>query len=350
MGGGPSASARTAHQPRRGRRALQLLCIDLSTNDGHQSVDGVRLAISMEERHYAYRDLHVNLYIGKLSTMDFVLLPEKASSGVVKTSKFAVYQLPTASTIGDEIDSETDSDAEAVDNPIEISEEELQSLYGRVFAEFPSSMALKASLEERKASTDPSMKASSMIYGELVDLSAMYHVFSVALESGEWSFDEDSDIQPLSFCDIGHGTGRVTIGAALFSLSQQHKHITEKKSVRVFQPCMGVELMDSLYDISKEVQSLYLGEVHRLEATAHSHLYPTVSFARGSLLDLSILDWTACNFVFANSTCFDEVLMEDIGERARQMRPGSIMITMSKLLPTTAGFTVVEEIREKTSW
>jgi hypothetical protein len=42
--------------------------------------------------------------------------------------------------------------------------------------------------------------------------------------------------------------------------------------------------------------------------------------------------------------------MEDIGERAQQMRRGSIMITMSKLLPPTAGFTVVEEVREKTSW
>lgn len=301
--------------------------------------------------HFADRDVHVNLCIGEISTMDFVLLPEKPSSGVVKTSKFAVYQLPTtAPTIEDDIDSETDSDAEAIDEPVEICKEELHSLYGRIFAQFPSSMALKASLEERKASTDPSMKASSMIYGELVDLSAMYHVFSVALDAGEWSFDEDIDVQPLSFCDIGHGTGRVTIGAALFSMSQQYKHITEKKSVKLFQPCMGVELMDSLYDISKEVQSLYNDEVHRLEATASSHLYPMVSFARGSLLDLSILDWTKCNFVFANSTCFDEVLMEDIGEHAQQMRRGSIMITMSKLLPPTAGFTVVEEVREKTSW
>jgi hypothetical protein len=32
------------------------------------------------------------------------------------------------------------------------------------------------------------------------------------------------------------------------------------------------------------------------------------------------------------------------------MQQGSILVTMSKVVPASAGFVIMEEIREKTSW
>jgi hypothetical protein len=238
-------------------------------------------------------------------------------------------------------EAEEESERETID---------VNHLYEQVFSEFPSEKALRASLEERRASSSLSMKSSSMIYGELVDLPAMFSVFGAILRNGNWSYKENTSNSSqfsLQFCDIGSGTGRVSIGAALFSVHLQQ--LAEKNnSLYIFEPCEGVELMDSLFTISEQTQRQYEQLIQSYSLP--EHIVPTVSFRHGSLLDLTILDWTKHDVVFANSTCFDEVLMEDIGTLASTMQQGSILVTMSKVVPASAGFVIMEEIREKTSW
>lgn len=229
-------------------------------------------------------------------------------STVKKTNKFGVYELPLPARV---VEAAPDSFEEAL------------ASYEQTFKEFPTSLALANSLDERKASTDPLMKGGSMIYGELVDLSSIFAVFG-AIIAHRGAFLST----PLHFCDIGSGTGRVVVAAALYS--------------NIFHPCVGVELMHGLYNISAAVKDIYDAN--------NSNNFPSISFVHGSLLDKSVYDWTKCDVVFANSTCFEEMMMEEIGDLAKAMQTGAVFVSLSKTLPSSAGFEVVEERREKTSW
>jgi hypothetical protein len=41
-------------------------------------------------------------------------------------------------------------------------------------------------------------------------------------------------------------------------------------------------------------------------------------------------DWSDGDIVFANSTCFDDTLMENMSKQAESMRPGTFFVTFTK--------------------
>lgn len=45
-------------------------------------------------------------------------------------------------------------------------------------------------------------------------------------------------------------------------------------------------------------------------------------------------DWSNCDFVLANSTCFDMDLMQKIADKASLMKKGSWVLTLTKRLPS----------------
>lgn len=49
-----------------------------------------------------------------------------------------------------------------------------------------------------------------------------------------------------------------------------------------------------------------------------------IQFTHG---DLTIIDWSDANIIFANSTCFDDLLMEKIARLAERTRPGTFILT-----------------------
>jgi hypothetical protein len=43
--------------------------------------------------------------------------------------------------------------------------------------------------------------------------------------------------------------------------------------------------------------------------------------------DITIVDWSDGDVIFANSTCFDDALMEKVTKQAEKTRTGTFMLT-----------------------
>jgi hypothetical protein len=67
----------------------------------------------------------------------------------------------------------------------------------------------------------------------------------------------------------------------------------------------------------------------------------------GSFLDY---DWSDGDVVFANSTCFDDDLMNAMQQQAETLKPGAILVTFTKGLTNFSKFELLEKKRHKMSW
>lgn len=133
------------------------------------------------------------------------------------------------------------------------------------------------------------------------------------------------------FYDIGHGSGRVVIAAAL---------------VHNFDYSIGIEILNGLYLLSEKVKLSWSNYYHNYFSKENKIL-----FYNGSLFDLNILDWTDGSVVFANSTCFGVEMMLKIADVASNMKIGSYFISLSyQLNEERSGFTLLEEVRYEMSW
>ena len=74
-----------------------------------------------------------------------------------------------------------------------------------------------------------------------------------------------------------------------------------------------------------------------------------IEFTQGDMTDLSVKDWSDGDIIFANSTCFDDELMEGMSEEAARLSPGAYFITFTKGLSSDK-FEVLERKRYKMSW
>lgn len=227
----------------------------------------------------------------------------------IKTSKFAVLDGKALSTPSS--------------SPILSSTE----VFNLIFKDIPANYGLKLSLAERKTKDDPYLKGQSFIYGEFDQCDSIHSLLRATLALS------DKKTQ-LSFCDLGSGTGKISVAAALFRLELDSE---------VFSICYGIELIESLFQESmKAADSL---------VATNDDYRDRISFLCGDLLTPQYVSiWTECDLVIANSTCFDEILMQDIAERATAMRPGTVFVTLSKPLPDVAGFALIDELRLPTSW
>ena len=66
---------------------------------------------------------------------------------------------------------------------------------------------------------------------------------------------------------------------------------------------------------------------------------PSFEVYQGDMLEF---DWSMADIVLANSTCFDMSLMNRVAEKARLLKKGSFMITLTKKLPTSDPLVVKE--------
>lgn len=129
----------------------------------------------------------------------------------------------------------------------------------------------------------------------------------------------------LIFYDLGHGTGR-----AVFVASLMHD----------FKCCKGIELLDSLYNASVDVHMKF----KKLPMNLNQSPSDCVKLIHGSIVDdlandveneASVNWWDDGDVIFANSTCFDATLMEQVSQCARRCKPGAIIITFTKSLNYT---------------
>lgn len=199
-----------------------------------------------------------------------------------------------------------------------------EDIFTALYKNYSSSKTAYISLQERKViSSDkshPLYKTSSLTYGEICDMQSMEHVISILREESLLPCENEG-----IFYDVGSGSGKVVFAAAL---------------LYPFAKCIGIEILSSLHGIGLIAQEHY----HKFFD------YPKIELYRGSILDLTVCDWTNGDVVYANSTCFSNDLFLGMAKIAMKMKKGSVMITLSQLLPSWTGFELFRETREQMSW
>mmetsp|Transcript_15496 Transcript_15496/g.20450 ORF Transcript_15496/g.20450 Transcript_15496/m.20450 type:complete len:286 (+) Transcript_15496:75-932(+) len=165
---------------------------------------------------------------------------------------------------------------------------------------------------------------ASLVYGE-VDFAS----FATLLEKAK--------PQPgQTFVDIGHGSGRALVAAVLL-----HGH--------TFSKIQGVELLEDLFVASKEMLQKYKQLEQREKTYFGNQDRAEVSVFQGDITDLTTFDWTTADVVFANSTCFDNNLMDSLAKIGEKMKSGAKFITLTKKLNSDA-FTISERKQYAMSW
>jgi SAM-dependent methyltransferase len=106
-----------------------------------------------------------------------------------------------------------------------------------------------------------------------------------------------------SFCDLGSGTGKAVMLAALF---------------HPFARAWGVEQLPSLVTASNEILARYDREVR--PALTSWHQRQEIHFVQGDFLQA---DFPRADVVFAHATCYPESLLFQLAARLEDLRPGA---------------------------
>ncbi|KAJ1462725.1 hypothetical protein M885DRAFT_505771 [Pelagophyceae sp. CCMP2097] len=217
-----------------------------------------------------------------------------------------------------------------------------QPVYDVVFQQWLSTHGKHVSKREREAL---GMHTSSLIYGEI-----NYESFGRTIEKirtvyglpGVGASDAKGIMQQPGtgvFYDLGSGAGKPTIAAAtLFR----------------FERALGLEFLPGLVSASHAARERWAEVAHDMlrliDPAEFSGLARTaVEFHRGDITDLVAHDWTIGDVVFANSTCFDDVLLAALAREASRMRKGTFFITFTKRLPSPHFETCEAELHQM-SW
>jgi SAM-dependent methyltransferase len=194
--------------------------------------------------------------------------------------------------------------------------DKLEEVWNTLFADCSTSHGKKLSKNERAAL---GVNKASLVYGEVSFNSFGTVVWGpfVNLKSGG------------IFYDLGSGTGRGVFCAAL---------------LHDFKKCVGIEILESLHKASGEVLERFNKEMR--PKLSESQKAMEISMKRASFLDL---DWSDADLVFANSTCFDEDLVNEIGKCAEKLKEGAYVITLTKRLNSPC-FKLLDSTQYTMSW
>jgi|LauGreSuBDMM15SN_2_FD.fasta_scaffold59987_1 SAM-dependent methyltransferase len=209
-----------------------------------------------------------------------------------------------------------------------------KAIYDHVTSAFPLAVGKAASKKERE---DLVLKATTLVYGEI-----SFEAFGVVIEKIKkiygkpdvGSSGEKGVLQNRGglFYDLGHGTGKAVVAAAI---------------LHNFDQCIGFEILEGLFSISLDMQAAY--NTRGKSKLTDREFDTFCTFLHADFLDVKAKDWRDGDVVFANSTCYDDELMNRIAMLALGMKRGSFFVTFTKRLPTN-DFTVVEHTMERMSW
>jgi hypothetical protein len=259
---------------------------------------------------------------------------------IQRTSKFSVFSGP-----GPSLDTSTIKKADgilqnALNNvPSSFGKvyDLCQSQYDFVFESISCDAACKASLQDRDE-----MKARrdfTLTYGELSSIEPMWKLLNKIHNEGLLP-TTDSNYRG-KFYDLGSGSGRPVIAATLI---MTHLQRAEPRNAQIrIKAFTGVELLPGLYNLSQTARKIFssldlncednwkkLCDSRVVERESSSVSSPQTDFILGSIFNLNECSWTDGDVVFVNSTCFDVSMLLRVYGLAQSMRPGSIIITLSR--------------------
>lgn len=130
-----------------------------------------------------------------------------------------------------------------------------------------------------------------------------------------------------TFLDAGSGIGKALLAAGLCF---------------PFKKCVGIEYLEKLdsighktlerFDINNEIlkdNSIFKDHIVK-DGENTSYIIPEFQFILGDFLDHN---WNQYDVIFCNCTSFSDNLMNSISKKSFEMKPGSILITVTKRIP-----------------
>ena len=196
----------------------------------------------------------------------------------------------------------------------------LNRIFDALALEMPVSAGKKASTMERNRNKN---LKSTLVYGEI-----SFASYAIAIEKIKNKYGGLKTPGGV-FYDLGHGTGKPALAAAL---------------LHDFDTVNGIEILESLYTLSMKLRSVWMETIHPLLSPAKR--LTEVNFYLG---DITVEDWSDATLCFANSTCFDDTLMRALADKADMMESGTFFITFTKRLPSDA-WEVLEYESHQMSW
>jgi len=152
-------------------------------------------------------------------------------------------------------------------------------------------------------------------YGEVVAESFYQMIHRMSPKKGE------------VFYDLGSGTGKAIILASLFF---------------EFSKCIGIEILEDLHKISKEL----LARFHHETASVLTKDPSIVDFVNADFLQY---DFTDGDIFFIHATCFPDELMDKLTKKLRLLKKGARIIMVTKTLES-ASFREIDHSDEEMGW
>jgi hypothetical protein len=171
---------------------------------------------------------------------------------------------------------------------------------------------------------EKSLTSANLTYGE-VDFLSLAEIFDL-IKTRHGPIPSGG-----KFYDLGSGSGKAVVGAAL---------------LHDFNSCEGIEIMESLFNFSQSLLELYSQMRLHLLYT-YPDLWtslPDVHFFQGDMFDFN---WSDASFIFINSTCFDVKMMETLS--SAPVNPGTWAVTLTKSLKSTQ-WSMKQSLRKAMSW
>jgi hypothetical protein len=105
----------------------------------------------------------------------------------------------------------------------------------------------------------------------------------------------------------------------------------------------GIELVSERFHRSRQLLWHWQSEIQPQLRLDQQRRNTKVQFACGDATDLGVLDWTGADVVFIHTACFDAMLIARLSSLAEGLRPGALILTVSKPL-------VSPQIEDLFSW
>jgi SAM-dependent methyltransferase len=214
-----------------------------------------------------------------------------------------------------------------IDSPYTLTPQQSQSLirknniFQSFVIEFSDDVGIELSKKERKARN---FTDSSLTYGE-IDFASLAEIF----------YTIESRFRPLSTCkifyDLGSGTGKGVLAAALLSS---------------FDVCIGIEILESLFNASLEIKSKYEEQFKRVQAE-NNDLFGSMPRVEFMNTDFFNADWSDADIIYCSTTCFTKEMKERIGNLP--LKPGTIMISLTYAI-RGKNWIVLESVEKSMSW
>lgn len=104
-----------------------------------------------------------------------------------------------------------------------------------------------------------------------------------------------------------------------------------------FNKCWGIEILESLQNVSLSMKGMYDEYIASVPSNEYEHTFgyplaraPSFEVVLG---DIFGHDWHDADLLFVNSTCFTNLMMDQIYMKSARCKKGSWFITLSKRLP-----------------